>query len=193
MELLKQIEREGECQAQEILSKAQAQAQEILSQTEREIAQERERALRELTVQLEQERRATLSRARSQARAEHLRAKSHLTQELFEGLSAEVVHLRGDPGRYKRFLEVSLREAERAISGPLVVRVASEDQKLMAELLKGTPHKLGEPVAAQGGLWATNERGDLVVDNRWETRLASLRMRYRAELSRALFDHTKPS
>ncbi|MDW8141592.1 MAG: V-type ATP synthase subunit E [Candidatus Bipolaricaulota bacterium] len=192
MELLKQIESEGERRVQEVLREAERHAQEILAQAEREIAQERERALQELEAQLDQERRAALSRARAQARAEYLKAKSALAQEVFEKLSHELAHLRADATRYRKFLELLLQEAERSLPGPLVVRVAPEDQKLMAELLKSTPHKLGEPIATQGGLMATTAQGDLVVDNRWETRITSLRTLYRAELGRALFDRARP-
>ncbi len=192
MELLRQIEREGERQVQEILAKAHEQAQEILAQAERESAEERERTLCELEAHLEQERRAALSRARTQARAEYLKAKNAIAQELLDKLSTEAAHLRTDTARYKKFLELLLRETEQALAGPLVVRVAPEDQKLMSELLKNTAHRLGEPLATQGGLCATSAGGDLVVDNRWETRLHSVKTRYRTELGKALFDRSQP-
>ncbi len=186
MELLRQIESEGQRQVEEIVAQAERQAQEIITQAEREIAQERERALRELEVQLEQERRAAISRARAQARAEFLRAKSSAAEALFQKLAHEMAHLRAAPERYRKFLERCLREAEQAIPGTLIVHAAPEDRKLVQELLANSSHKLGEPIATVGGLVATSERGDLVVDNRLETRLANLRARYRAELGRAL-------
>lgn len=186
MELLKQIEQEGERQVQEILARANARAQELLAQSERECAQERERALCELEARLEQERRAALSRAHTQARAEYLQAKHALAQGLLDKLSTEAAHLRTDAARYKKFLELLLRETEQALAGPLVIRVAPEDQKLMSDLLKNTSHRLGEPLATQGGLCATSACGDLVVDNRWETRLNSVKTRYRTELGKAL-------
>lgn len=186
MELLRQIEAEGERQVQEILAQAERQAHELLAQAEREIAHERERALRELEEQLEQERRAAISRARAHARAEFVRAKNSPAEELFRQLAHEMAQLRSTPERYKRFLERCLREAEGAIPGPLVVHAAPEDQRLVQELLKNTRHKIGDPIPTVGGLVATNERGDLVVDNRLETRLANLRARYRAELGRTL-------
>lgn len=192
MEILKQIEAEGERQVQEILSEAQRQAQELLAQTEREIQHERERVLKELEAQLEQERRAAISRARTQARAEYLKAKSALVQGIFDKLSDELAHLRADGARYRKLLELLLHEAERALPGPLIVRVAPEDHKLMAELLKNTAHKLGEPIPTQGGLLATTLQGDLVLDNRWETRINTLKTRYRAELGKALFDRARP-
>jgi vacuolar-type H+-ATPase subunit E/Vma4 len=191
MELLRQIEQEGEHQVQEILAQAQERAREILAQAEREIRQERERVLKELEAQLEQERRAALSRARTQARAEYLKAKHTVAQGLFDRLSSELAHLRADAARYRKFLELLLKETEKSLPGPLVVRVAPEDQKLMAELLKSTGHQLGEPVVTQGGLLATSAQGDLVVDNRWETRINSLRTLYRAELGKALFDRAR--
>jgi vacuolar-type H+-ATPase subunit E/Vma4 len=186
MELLRQIEEEGERKIQELLEQAERQAQELLAQTEREIARERERALNELHAQLEQERRAALSRAHAHARAEFLRAKNSVIEGLFKRLAEEMTRLRTDPEKYRKFLQRALHEAEQAIPGPLVIHAAPEDQKLVQELLKNTHHKLGEPVPTVGGLVATNERGDLVVDNRLETRLATLRARYRAELGRAL-------
>ncbi|MCX8103786.1 MAG: V-type ATP synthase subunit E [Candidatus Bipolaricaulota bacterium] len=186
MELLKQIESEGERQIQEILREAERHAHEIIAQAERERAQERERALKELEAHLEQERRAALSRARAQARAEYLKAKSSAAEALFQKLAHEMAQLRSHPERYKKFLERCLREAEQALPGPLVVRAAPEDQKLVHELLKQTRHKLGDPIATVGGIVATNERGDLVLDNRLETRLANVRARYRAEIGRAV-------
>lgn len=186
MELLRQIESEGERQVQEILDQAERHAQELLAQTEREIKQERERALKELDAQLEHERRAAISRARAHARAELLSAKGSAAEELFHKLAHEMAQLRSSPERYKRFLERCLREAEQAISGTLVIHAAPEDHKLIQELLQNTRHKLGNPIQTVGGLVATNEQGDLVVDNRLETRLANLRARYRAELGRVL-------
>lgn len=186
MELLRQIESEGERQVQEILKEAERQAQELLAQAEREIAQERERALKELEAHLEQERRAAISRARAQARAEYLKAKSSAAEALFQKLAQEMAQLRAAPERYRKFLERCLREAEQAIPGPLVVHAAPQDQKLVQELIKESQHKLGDPIATVGGLVVTNERGDLVVDNRLETRLENLRARYRAELGRVL-------
>ncbi len=186
MELLRQIEEEGERQVQEILAQAERQAHELLAQTEREIAHERERATSELHAQLERERRAALSRAHAQARAEFLRAKNSVIEGLFKRLAEEMARLRTDPEKYRTFLQRALHEAEQAIPGPLVIHAAPEDQKIVQELLKNTHHKLGDPVSTVGGIIATNERGDLVVDNRLETRLATLRARYRAELGRAL-------
>lgn len=186
MELLRQIEAEGERQVREILAQAERQAQELLAQVERELAQERERALKELEAQLDQERRAAISRARAQARAEFLHAKSSAAEALFQKLTQEMAQLRATPERYRRFLERCLREAEQAIAGTLVIHAAPEDQRLVQELLKNTRHKLGDPIQTVGGLVATNERGDLVVDNRLETRLENLRARYRAELGRVL-------
>lgn len=186
MELLRQIESEGERHVQEILAQAERQAQELLAQAEREIQQERERALKELEAQLEHERRAALSRARAQARAEFLSAKSAAAEELFRTLAQEMAQLRSSPERYKRFLERCLREAEQALPGTLIVHAAPEDQRLIQELLQNSRHKLGDPIATVGGLVATNEQGDLVVDNRLETRLENLRARFRAELGRAL-------
>ncbi|MCS7198204.1 MAG: V-type ATP synthase subunit E [Candidatus Bipolaricaulota bacterium] len=186
MELLRQIEAEGERQVQELLAQAERQAQEILAQAEHEIAQERERALKELEAQVDRERQAALSRAHSQARAELLKAKNSVAEALFERLAQEMAQLRSDPARYRRFLERCLREVEQAIPGPLVVRAAPEDQKLLRELLAGTQHTLGDPVKTVGGILALNERGDLVVDNRLETRLANLQARYRLEIGRAL-------
>ncbi len=188
MELLRQIEEEGERQVQEILAQAERQAHELLAQTEREIAHERERALAELHAQLERERRAALSRAYAQARAEEMRAIATAVEELFESFAQEMAHLREDPPRYKHFLQQCLREAEEAIPGPLVVRADPHDSSLVQELLRNTPHKLGEPIRTMGGLMAINERGDIIVDNRLETRLANLRACSLAELSRALQD-----
>jgi V/A-type H+-transporting ATPase subunit E len=185
MELLKQIEQEGERQIQEILAQAERQAHEVLAQAEREIAEQRERAVCELEGQLELERRAALSRARTQARAEFLRAKSSAAEELFKKLSHEMTHLRANAPAYQKFLQRCLREAEQAIPGSLVIHVTPEDHKFAQELLRNTEHRLGEPVPAVGGLLATNEQGDLLIDNRLETRLANLRTRHRAELGRA--------
>ncbi len=188
MELLRKIEAEGERQVQEILARATSQAKELLAQAELEIAAQRARALKELEAQLEQERRAVLSRARTQARAEFLRAKSHTAEELFQKLANEMAHLRANTAEYQRFLQRCLREAEQAIPGPLVIHTAPEDQKIIQELLKNTKHRMGEPMQTIGGLVATNEQGDLVVDNRLETRLTNLRARHRAALGRIFLE-----
>lgn len=192
MELLKQIEQEGERRIQSVLAQAHRQAEELIAQTEREISAMRERTLQALSVQLEQERRAALSRARTQARAEFLRAKSQVADRLFEQLSTDISQLRADPARYKKFLQTCLQEAERTIAEPLILYGAAEDRAILQELAAHAGHKLGEPIPTLGGLLATNERGDLVVDNRLETRLATLRARYRVELGKSFFDRAGP-
>jgi vacuolar-type H+-ATPase subunit E/Vma4 len=184
MELLRQIEQEGEHQIQEVLVQAQTKAQEIIAQTEREITEQREHTLKELQVRLEHEHRATISRARAQARSEFLQAKSHIAAELFERLANEMIRVRADGALYRKFLQHCLQEAERAIPGALVLHMDPEYQKIAQELTKKTGHRLGDPIQTIGGLLATNEQGDLVVDNRLETRLANLRARHRAELGR---------
>jgi V/A-type H+-transporting ATPase subunit E len=188
MELLRQIEEEGERKIRELLEQAERQAQELLAQTEREIARERERALNELRAQLEQERRAALSRAHAQARTEQTRAVTTAIEELFHNLANEMARLREDPQRYRQFLQRCLREAHEAIQGTLVVRADPQDSSIVQELLRDTPHKLGEPIRTVGGLMVTNDRGDVIVDNRLETRLANLKARSLAELGRALRD-----
>jgi len=188
MELLRQIEEEGERKIRELLEQAERQAQELLAQTEREIARERERALNELHAQLEQERRAALSRAHAQARTEQTRAVTTAIEELFQNLANEMARLREDPQRYRQFLQRCLREAHEAIQGTLVVRADPQDSSIVQELLRDTPHKLGEPIRTVGGLMVTNDRGDVIVDNRLETRLANLKARSLVELGRALRD-----
>jgi len=188
MELLRQIEEEGERKIQELLEQAERQAHELLAQAEREIAHERERALAELHAQLERERRAALSRAHAQARADEMRAVMTAVEKLFQDLAAEMARLREDPQRYRQFLQQCLREAQEAIPGPLVVRADPQDSSLVQELLRDTPHKLGDPIQTVGGLMVTNDRGDIIVDNRLETRLANLQAYSLAELGRALYD-----
>lgn len=187
MELLTVIEREGEERATAILCQAEEEAQRRLEEAERELQAWREEFTKQARGEIEGEKRTILSRARAQAREAVLRAKSEAGERLFAELVREAGRLRADPRRYKAFLAHCLREAEEEIDGPLVLQIDPRDEKIIKGLLKGTPHTVGSSLETLGGFMATNERGDLLVDNRLETRIANLRQRYRAELSAAIF------
>jgi vacuolar-type H+-ATPase subunit E/Vma4 len=187
MEILKMIEEEGEQQARQILAQAEEEARKRREQTERELQAWREEFTKQARQEIEGEKRTLLSRARAQAREIVLRAKSEAGERLFEELVREAERLREDPKRYKKFLAQCLKEAEQEIDGPLVLQIDPRDEKIVKELLQGTPHTLGGSIETLGGLLATNERGDLLVDDRLETRIANLRQRYRAQLSVAIF------
>lgn len=192
MELLKKIEEEGERQVRQILEEAEEEAKHRLEEAERELARWREEALKQARAQIEGEKRLIISRARAKAREVVLRAKGEAAERLFEELSKEAAGLRSEPEKYRQFLERCLKEAEGEIEGPLVLQIDPQDEGIIKELLAGTPHKIGGQLKTLGGFVATNERGDLLVDNRIETRIANLRQRYRPELSVALFDRTRP-
>jgi len=192
MELLKKIEEEGEREARQILKEAEEEARRRLEEAERELARWREEALKQARAQIEGEKRLIISRARAKAREVVLRAKGEAAERLFEELSKEAAGLRADSGKYQEFLKRCLKEAESEIEGPLVLQIDPQDEQIIKTLLEGTPHKIGGRLKTLGGFIATNERGDLLVDNRLETRIANLRQRYRPELSTALFDRARP-
>jgi len=192
MELLRKIEEEGEREARQILEEAEEEARRRLEEAERELARWREEALKQARAQIEGEKRLIISRARAKAREVVLRAKGEAAERLFEELSKEAAGLRADPGKYQEFLKRCLKEAEGEIEGPLVLQIDPQDEEVIKALLEGTPHKIGGRLKTLGGFIATNERGDLLVDNRLETRIANLRQRYRPELSTALFDRARP-
>jgi vacuolar-type H+-ATPase subunit E/Vma4 len=192
MELLNQIEQAGEAEAERILADAAAQAKQRLEQAEREIAAWIEAYRRNELHQIEQEKRLIISRARAQARGVFLKAKSRVAEVLFERLLQETGSLRKDSARYKAFLERCLREAEREIQGPLVLHIDPADEAIVRDLIRGTAHQIGEKIRTRGGFIATNAQGNLVLDNRLETRIANLRQRYRPELGKALFNRTRP-
>ncbi len=187
MELLERITREGERGAEQIRAQAEEEARRRLAEAERRLVAWRAETLQRAKQEIEGEKRTLLSRARAQAREIVLRAKSEAGERLFAELVREAGQLREDPKRYKKFLAHCLKEAEQEINGPLVLQIDPRDEKIVKGLLKGTPHTLGGSIEALGGLIATNERGDLLVDDRLETRIANLRQHYRAKLSAAIF------
>lgn len=193
MELLERITREGERGAEQIRAQAEEEARRRLAEAERRLVAWRAETLQRAEQEAEGEKRLILSRARAHAREIVLRAKSEAGEQLFSELSQEAACLRSDPERYRAFLARCLQEAESEIRGPLVLHVDPRDEELMEELLRGTQHRLGDRIETPGGFLATNERGDLLVDNRLETRIVNLRQRYRPELSAALFDRAVPS
>ncbi len=192
MELLKKIDEEGKRQAQSILDEAEAKARQRLAEAEQQIQAWREEHLKHAQQEIESEKRLILSRARARARETVLRAKGQAAEKLFEQLSRDVTGLRSDPSTYRAFLAHCLKETEREIPGPLVLQIDPQDESLVREIIRGTSHTIGEKIKMLGGFIATNQRGDLLIDNRLETRIANLRQHYRPELSQALFDRAKP-
>jgi len=191
MELLQKIDEEGRKQIQILLAEAEATAQKRLDEAEREIAAWRQEQLQLAQQQIESEKRLILSRARARARETVLRAKGQAAETLFEQLSNDAMGFRSEPAKYRAFLAHCLKETEQEIPGPLVLQIDSQDEPLVQELLRGTSHTIGEKIKTLGGFIATNQRGDLLVDNRLETRIANLRQQYRPQLSQALFDRAK--
>lgn len=192
MGLLKQIEHEGQEEAQQVSAQADAQAAQRLQEADRELTAWVDEYRRKESQRIEQEKRLIISRARAQARALFLRAKSRVAEVLFERLLQEAASLRQERARYKAFLERCLCEAEREIQGPLVLHIDPTDEALVRDLIKGTSHQVGERIKTGGGFIATDAPGNLVLDDRLETRIANLKQRHRPELSRALFDRTAP-
>ncbi len=192
MELLEKIRREGEERVQTILREAEEEAQRRIQAAEEELSRWREEALKRADSEIEGEKRLILSRARARAREIVLRAKSEAGEQLFRSLLEEAEKLREDAKRYKAFLARCLKEAEAEIGGPLVLYVDPRDEKLVKSLLKGKDHKIGGSIKTLGGVLATNERGDLLVDNRLETRIQKLREIHRAALSYELFGAQAP-
>lgn len=191
MELLKKIDEEGQRQAQAVLDEAAVESRERLAEAERQMQAWREEHLKQAKQEFEAEKRLILSRARGRAREAVLRAKGQAAERLFELLSKDVAGFRSDSGKYRAFLAHCLKETEREIAGPLVLQIDPHDEILMREILRGTSHEIGEKIKMLGGFIATNQRGDLLVDNRLETRIANLRQQYRPELSQALFNQAK--
>ncbi len=187
MDLLAQIEHEGAQEAERIGAEAEAEAKAQLSRAEQEIIAEVEAYRQSERHRIEQEQRLIVSRARAQARAIFLKAKSRAAEALFAKLVEETTNVRADAARYRTFLERCLREAEQEVRGPLVLHADAADQTVIEELLRGTAHRLGGPIKTAGGFIATDAGGQLVLDNRLETRIANLRQRARSEVGKALF------
>jgi vacuolar-type H+-ATPase subunit E/Vma4 len=192
MELLKKIEEQGHKQIQQVLADAEAEARNRLSEAERQIHSWREEYLKQAAQQIESEKRLIWSRARARAREAVLRAKGHAAEQLFEQLSKDVASFRTDAAKYRALLTHCLRQAEREIPGPLILHIDPQDEPIAREILTGTSHTIGGSIKTLGGFIATNQKGDLLIDNRLETRIANLRQRYRPELSQALFDRAQP-
>lgn len=187
MELLNRIEQEGEEKTQQIRDEAEQEAQRRREQAEREIAQWREQTLADAKGRIENEKRLITSRARAQARSTVLRAKADAARALFDQLSEAAEQLREDTDAYKSFLQNCLKEAESEIGGDLVVQFDERDQAIFDELLGETNHQAGESIQTIGGFIATSPSGDLLVDNRLETRIENLIRQHRPELSKQLF------
>jgi vacuolar-type H+-ATPase subunit E/Vma4 len=192
MDLLKKIEEEGESEAARILAEAEQEVQRRLAEAEQRIQAWKKEYTERAHQEIESEKRLVLSRARVKARELLLRAKSRAAEGLFDQLVQEAASLRANAARYQSFLRERLREAEKEISGGLVVHGDPADGAIFQELLRGSPHQLGEPIQTLGGFLATNRKGDLVIDNRLETRIANLRQSHRPQLSQALFDRSAP-
>jgi len=187
MELLERIRQEGEQKVRAVLREAEEEARCRLEAATCELERWREEAIRRAKIESEGEKRLILSRARARAREMVLKAKSEAGEELFQRLTQEAASVRRDAERYKAFLRRCLKEAEKEIQGALVLQVDPQDERLISGLIEGTPHKIGGHIRTLGGFVATNERGDLLVDERFETRIQKLRELHRAELSRELF------
>ena len=193
MDLLKKIEEEGRQQGEQILAEAEAQIKVLGEQAERELQAWQIAYRTEQEARIEQERRLRLTRARAQAQEALIRAKGRAAAALFERLAQEAAGLREDQAAYRTFLQRSLQETERALPGPLQLRADPRDQELLGKLIKGSPHRLGEPQEMLGGFIATNERGDTVIDNRLQARIENLRARFRSRLGPALFGEAEPT
>ncbi len=187
MELLNRIEQEGEQKAQRIRDEAEDEAQRRREAAEREIEEWRQQTLQDAKARIDNEKRLIVSRARAQARSSVLRAKADAARALFDRLSEEAERLREDADAYKRFLRTCLQEAESEIGGDLVLQFDERDRGVFEELLEGTNHQTGESITTIGGFIATSVSGDLLVDNRLETRIGNLIRRHRPELSAQLF------
>ena len=187
MELLKRIEEEGEAKADQVRQEAEAQARRRREEAEREIEAWREQTLQDAKARIENEKRLITSRARARARSTVLRAKADSARALYDRLSEAAERLREDADAYKRFLGNCLKEAESEIGGDLVVQFDERDQGVFDELLNGTDHQRGESTRTIGGFIATSASGDLLVDNRLETRIENLIRQHRPELSVQLF------
>ena len=192
MDLLDQITQEGQREADRILSDADAQARARLARAEEGIAADADTYREGERSRIEQERRLIVSRARAQARAVFLKAKGGVADVLFERLRQETADLRGDPAAYRAFLERCLREAEQEIQGALVLQIDPRDTEVVADLLRGSASTIGDKIRTAGGFIATNANGDVVLDDRLETRIENLRQQYRPELGKALFDRASP-
>lgn len=188
MDLLEQIAHEGQHEADRIRNEADAQARARLERAAREIAAEVDAYRQGERHLIEQEGRLIVSRARAQARGVFLKAKGRVAEVLFDELLRGTGSLRRDPARYRAFLARCLEEAQREIPGPLVLHADPADEAAVADLVKGTPHRIGDTIRTRGGFVATDAGGNLVLDNRLETRIANLRQRYRSELGKALFE-----
>lgn len=187
MELLKRIEQEGEQKAQRIRDEAEEQAQRRREAAEREIEHWREQALEDAQARIDNEKRLIISRARAQARSTVLRAKAEAARALYDRLTDEAERLREDADAYRSFLQTCLKEAESEIGGDLVLQFDERDRGIFEELLSGTNHQMGESITTIGGFIATSTSGDLLVDNRLETRIENLIRQHRPELSAQLF------
>ena len=187
MELLNRIEQEGEQKAQQIRDEAETEAKRRWEAAEREIEARREQALQDAQARIENEKRLVTSRARAQARSTVLRAKADAARALYDRLTEEAERLREDADAYKSFLGNCLKEAESEIGGDLIVQFDERDSDVFDELLSGTDHQKGESIRTIGGFIATSNSGDLLVDNRLETRIENLIRQHRPELSAQLF------
>jgi vacuolar-type H+-ATPase subunit E/Vma4 len=187
MELLRKIEEEGVREVQEILDNAEKESQKLLADAETELTAWRQERMSASESEIEGERRLITSRARAKAREVVLRAKGHAAERLFDDLAREAGEFRTDKRVYKAFLTRCLKESESQIDGSLVLEIDPKDKEIVSEVIKGSKHSLGREIRSMGGFIATNASGDLLVDNRLETRISNLRQQHRSELSGELF------
>ena len=187
MELLRKIEEEGEREVQKIKDDAEREAQSLLEQSKRDLEAWKVDRLRDAEAEIESEKRLITSRARAQAREVVLRAKGLAAEELFGNLASQAGDFREDKRVYKAFLTRCLKESEGQIKNGLVLEIDSQDEEIVKEVIKGSDHSIGRKIRTIGGFIATNKNGDLLVDNRLETRIANLRQQHRSGLSSELF------
>ena len=188
MELLKKIEAEGERELKRLLTETETAVKEQLSESERGLQAWRSDRLKQAQAEIESEKRLVTSRARARAREVVLRAKGMAAEKLFADLANEAAAFRKDRQTYQAFLSRCLKESESQIPGGLVLEIDAQDEEVIKDVIKNSQHKIGARIKTIGGFIATNQKGDLLVDNRLETRIANLRQQHRAELSRSLFD-----
>ena len=186
MELLKDIEAQGERQVHSVLEEADRQAKSLLEAGRARARVEVEALERQWLAQLDQERMRLVNTAQTKAQQRLSQTKEGWVQHVLEQLEREARQLRSQPDHYLAFLKRILRETEAALSGPLRLEIDPADQACFESLLQGKPHRIAKHLQTWGGFVAHNEAQDVTVDNRLEIRLSGLKRALRAQLGTSL-------
>ncbi len=194
--LYRAIQKKGQTEAEEILTRAREQAQGIVRDAELKVHGELEQYLAEKKQDAFQQARRLKDGASLKARQLMLQAKEELMQELFREARQRLESMRDEAG-YPELLQSIALQAIRELPGEEVwIQVRKDDQYLVSEtflgdLSRGSNRKVDlfpEPTAITGGCLAYSFDKKVLVDFSFSALLTRAQPQLRELLAKELLE-----